>query len=332
MNMILNFLVIVLGGMVLFTIIGLIGFKVKAKIQVPSLGEPQASSFQPIPTGLPAPLQRYLQQRYGDRMLIPASLAAWGNGTVIAASFPRLGKLWVPIRWNLFLKPGSEFVWRYTITWYTTPFMRAGEEFRQGRGRFVVGNRILRSPNVNQSEHTPLWLYTLQFALPAAVLDASVTWQALDDQQVKMILPLPNGAPLEFVLYFNEDCSKLLQVKTERTANRTGVRQPFTVVFGEPAEFPGASILPASMQAAWGDDEIFMKPKVHGVCYGAEIDLPLEQGADEFNHVSSQELAEQVKADEQKAASAALPEVGISADEETLDAAEEEAPERNSPE
>jgi hypothetical protein len=280
---ILRLLEIGVAAFIAYLVIFRIGFFFKPKVRKPELEPIEPPEMIPLPEDLPSPLRRYLQMSFGDQVPLPATAVAWGLGKPIGRKFGRLGPLWMPSYWALYLIPGKEFVYRLTVTWFGRRMLQGGDELRQGYGRFIMNKDRLENANINKSEWVMMWMYTILAAPTAILADPNNTWEAVDDQTVRLSVPYRDGERWDFTLLFDSESGQLTGVDTLRVASRDGKKTPYQFRLGEYDKL-GPGILPGLMQAAW-ENENYIINNLSGVRYNVNIAEVMEEGASESVHL-----------------------------------------------
>ncbi|MGD0005266.1 MAG: DUF6544 family protein [Anaerolineaceae bacterium] len=280
---ILSLIELGVGVFVAYLIIFRVGFLFKPKVHKPELEPIDPPEMIPLPGNLPYPVRRYLQMSFGDQVPLPATAIAWGLGKRIGRNFGRLGPLWMPSYWALYLIPGKEFVYRLTVTWYGRRMLQGGDELRQGYGRFIMNKDRLENANINKSEWIMMWLYTILTAPSAILADANNTWEAVDDQTARLSVPYQNVERWDFTLLFDSQTGQLTGVDTLRVASRDGKKIPYQIRMGGHDKL-GPGTLPGFMKAAWENDFYIMN-NLSGVRYNVNISEMMEEGASESNHM-----------------------------------------------
>jgi hypothetical protein len=281
---ILRLLEIGVGAFVAYLIIFRIGFFFKPAEHKPELEPIDPPEMIPLPDDLPAPMRRYLQMCFGDEVPLPTTAVAWGLGKRIGRSFGRLGPLWMPSYWALYLVPGREFVYRLTVTWFGRKMLQGGDELRQGYGRFIMNKDRLENTNINKSEWIMMWMYTILAAPSAILADAKNTWEAVDDESATLSVPYQDGSRWEFTLLFDSESGQLTGVDTMRVTSRDGKEIPYMIRMGDHTRL-GAGNLPGFMKAAW-ENEFYIMNNLSGVRYNINIEEVMEEGASETVHLS----------------------------------------------
>ncbi len=280
---ILSLLEIGVGAFVAYLIIFRIGFFFKPAEHKPELEPVDPPEMIPLPASLPYPVRHYLQMNFGDEVPLPTTAVAWGLGKRIGRSFGRLGPLWMPSHWSLYLVPGKEFVYRLTVTWFGRKMLQGGDELRQGYGRFIMNKDRLENANINKSEWIMLWLYTILAAPTAILADPRNTWEAIDDESARLSVPYMDGSRWEFTLLFDSQTGQLTGVDTLRVTSRDGKEIPYMIRMDQHKKL-GPGTLPGTMKAAWENDFYIMND-LSGVRYNVNISEVMEEGASETVHL-----------------------------------------------
>jgi len=277
LNQILSWLYYIPIAFVAAMVLMWLGFQIKARLVPPDLPAGQLSPKQPLKENLPPVVRAYLTENFGDPAVTPATAVLWGRGKFAIRRYPVIGLLWAPLRWTLIIRPGYEFIWRINLSWYRFSFLIGGDELIKGQARFLMGKEERKSENLNLSQTTMLWLYSLLAAPSAVAADDRLEWQILEDRRVRMRTPFPGERTWDFNLAFDSSSGDLVHIETSRTTSRTGLAEPFQVRFSNYLQFAENIALPGKMQAAWGD-EFYIKLDVEGVQYDADIESEMERG------------------------------------------------------
>jgi hypothetical protein len=313
---ILSILEIGIGAFVAYLIIFRIGFFFKPAEHKPELEPIDPPEMIALPDSLPAPVRHYLQMNFGDEVPLPSTAVAWGLGKRIGRSFGRLGPLWMPSHWALYLVPGKEFVYRLTVTWFGRRMLQGGDELRQGYGRFIMNKDRLENANINKSEWIMLWMYTIMAAPTAILADPRNTWEAIDDESARLSVPYMDGSRWEFTLLFDSQTGQLTGVDTLRVTSRDGKEIPYQIRMNDHKKL-GPGVLPGYMKAAW-ENEFYIMNNLIGVRYNVNIDEAMEEGASESVHLPPAAPKEEPAQDAETAEEESTPE------EETETEAEED--------
>ncbi len=261
-------------GLIVFIAFILLGLRIPAPIRPPQVEETSEVKNEPLAPHLPTILYES-----GDNAIAPHPETAivWGNGKIIGPKAPLLGQLWIPISWTLYLKPGHAFVWRASFTWFRSTKMSGGDEWRNGSGRFVMGDTKIENENMDRGEATMLWLYSLAFTPTALLFDPELTWETVNENCIFLRQPYKNET-WEYKLAFSSpDERHLTRVDTHRTASRDGQSMPYHIELDQYHRYNTLEI-PGRLTAAWNDEPPFLYLNIAGVIYNASIDAALRRG------------------------------------------------------
>ncbi len=255
------------------------GFKIPARLRVPDLGRnnPAARSAV-LPDHLPPVVRRYLEQQHGGQPDNPDSVVAYGRGVFRIQRLPVLGNLWAPMAWTLHLHPGQAFVWQVRLYWWRRMIVDGGDQYRSGKGRFVMGKQVIEGENLDRSEQVVMWLYTLLFAPLAALLAPGARWSEVDEHNAT--LEIPDGERwLHYKLTFDEHSGLLWRIETQRPASKSGELYPFKVWVKAHQSSADGPALPSRFSVSWEDD-IYAAYEVAGVTLNAPVGQVLAAGVE----------------------------------------------------
>ena len=166
------------------------GFQVQPSGFAPLPFAGQEPETVPIPTGLPAPVERFLRATYGgDRIPVLKTVVLSGR-----AKMKPVGPLYLPARFRFIHNVGHDYRHYFEVTWFGIPFLKVDEGYVDGKSFFeapVIGAEA-NHPKLSQGANLALWTETIMF--PAALaLDPRVQWQAVDDQTAILKVPFEDS-------------------------------------------------------------------------------------------------------------------------------------------
>ena len=173
---------IVLGVLLGLTLIGWLGFQVAPR-RYPAVDEPETGiKSRPVPGDLPAPVERFYQQVYGEEMPVVSSAVISGRGTM------RIKGLTMPVRWRFTHRAGKDYRHQIQTTWFGLPLLKVNEVYRGGTGRMELPFGIMQGVKVDQGANLGLWAETIW--MPSVWLtDPAASWESLDEHTAVLVVP-----------------------------------------------------------------------------------------------------------------------------------------------
>ncbi|PNY79595.1 hypothetical protein CVO96_19230 [Deinococcus koreensis] len=182
--------------------LGLLGW---LGLQVPPRPFPSApggvvSGTVPLPPGLPAPVERFYRQTYGETLPVIRSAVISGRATLR----PVAGGPTFPARFRFIHEAGRNYRHYIEATWFGWPILKVNESYLDGVSTQTMPWPLPSSvgdPRGAQAANLGLWAESM--SLPALfVTDPRVRWTAVDDQTA--LLRVPFGEAHEtFVVRFD---------------------------------------------------------------------------------------------------------------------------------
>jgi hypothetical protein len=192
-------------------LIGWVGLRIRPRPLPAFTDRAGAVDTVPLPAGLPAPVLRFYQRVYGDRVPVITSAVFGGRATLRPVSaFPAF-----PARFRFTHDAGQGYRHYLEITWAGIPLIRGNEHFLEGHGRLDLGPiGISEGPEIDQAANLGLWAESVW--LPALwVTDPRVRWEAVDE--VTAILVVPFGEAEEhLVMRFDPESGMLTYLEAMR--------------------------------------------------------------------------------------------------------------------
>lgn len=150
-------------------------------------GGQTAPATVPLPAGLPAPVDRYFRQRYGDEVPIVNTVIVSGRGTM---RMKKLLNLSFPVRYRFSHVTGQSYRHYIEMTFFGIPFVKVNEWYVDGVGRMeVAGSVKADDPGWNQGANLALWLEAFTWFPSILVTDPRVQWTPIDDATALMTVP-----------------------------------------------------------------------------------------------------------------------------------------------
>lgn len=162
-----------------------------------------------LPTGLPAPVERFYRQAYGEAIPVYTSAVMSGRGTI------RFMGITMPGRLRFTHVTGHDYRHYMEATFYGFPIFKVNEHYLDGHGRLALPFGVVeKDPHVDSAANQGLWAEMASY--PASLLtDPRVRWEALDDTSARLYVPFGKGEQ-SFIVKFDPDSGALNHIETLR--------------------------------------------------------------------------------------------------------------------
>ncbi len=192
----------------------------------------------PLPSGLPAPVERFFRAVYGDQ--VPLIETAVFSGRATMRPFLNVP---VPARFVFVHNAGHDYRHYFEATFFGLPLMKVNEGYLDGESFFDGPMGSYRDdPSTNQAANLALWAEGAMF--PAIlVTDPRVRWAPVDDETALLYVPFEESEDT-FVVRFSPQSGLIDTMEAMRyrepgegkakilwiTRNETGPTMPDTMV------------------------------------------------------------------------------------------------------
>jgi hypothetical protein len=189
-------------------LIAWLGLRIKPKPFASYPGQTPELQTVPLPTGLPAPVERYYRQLYGEQIPVITSAVVSGRATMSPFGFA------MPARFRFTHEAGQGYRHYIEVTWFGIPIMKVNEWYLDGNGRLEIPVGTIEGPKTNQGANLGLWAESAN--LPAIWLtDPRVRWEAVDDETTLLIIPFGEEEE-QFVVRFDPENGRLRAMEAMR--------------------------------------------------------------------------------------------------------------------
>lgn len=180
----------------------------------PAFAQPSGNiETMALPQNLPAPVARFYQKMYGDKIPVIHSAVITGWADVRPA-----GPAYVPARFRFIHDSGKGYRHYIEAGLFGLPMMQVDERYLDGRARGVTPFGVDEGDKVDQAANLGLWAETIW--TPAVYLtDPRVRWQAIDANTAQLTVPF-NDTQDHFIVRFNPDTGLIDWFESMRYQNQ----------------------------------------------------------------------------------------------------------------
>ena len=242
----MKILFIFVGIVFALVLLGWLGLQIKPA-PLPAFPE-QAGGLEtvPLPEDLPAPVERFYRQVYGENVPVIESFVITGRAKM------RIMGIIFPSRFRFTHIAGQDYRHYIETTIFGLPLMKVNEHYLGGKSRLELSFGVEEGPKVDQGANLGLWAETLW--LPSIfITDPRVRWEPMDEETALLIVPFGEKEQ-RFVARFDPETGMLHFLESMRYKGTESERK--TLWINETLQWGivDGNTTPAVSAATWFDE------------------------------------------------------------------------------
>lgn len=249
-----NILMIIGGSLLAIGLLGWLGLQIQPRsfpvylANVPHPANTSPVETMPLPTGLPAPVERFYRTVYGEEVPVIETAVIQGRGRM--KPFMNIS---IPARFVFVHVAGKDYRHYFEATWFGIPLLKVNEGYIEGESFFEspMGS-YYDEQNANQGANLALWAEASWF--PALWLtDPRVRWEPMDKYTALLCVPFGDRQE-KFIVRFNPQTNLIDQMEAMRYRD-LGQGQPkiLWIIRNEPEKLVAGTKIPSTSSVMWLD-------------------------------------------------------------------------------
>lgn len=251
----------VLAGLLLF---GWLGLQFQPSgYQESSTGLP-AGEGENIPENLPAPVEAYYRELYGESIPVIESAVISGRGTM------RIQGITLPVRWRFTHQAGHHYRHQIEAAWFGIPILKVNEYYLDGSGRLELPFGISEGECVDQGANLGLWAETVWMS-SVWLTDTRVTWESLDPDTA--VLQVPYGEQTQrFVVRFDPETGLIRWMESMRYKGEESQQKILWLNSVQKWDLLAGTLNPAEVALIWMDEGTpWAELTVESIAYNVDV-------------------------------------------------------------
>ena len=194
-----NALLAIVGIVVAIVLLGWLGLQVQPQSFPAYPGNIPQLKTVPLPTGLPAPVERFYRTVYGEEIPVIETVIIQGQGVM-----KQFMNIPIPARFVFVHNAGKDYRHYFEATLFGIPLLKVNEGYIDGASFFESPMAsFYDDANSNQGANLALWAEAIWF--PALwVTDARAHWEPVDENSALLYVPY-EGREESFLVRFNPE-------------------------------------------------------------------------------------------------------------------------------
>ena len=231
---------------VVLAILAWLGLKVQPKSFPPFSETNNVVDTIPMPVGLPAPVDRFYQEVYGDDIPVIKSAVISGRAQM------RINGITFPARFRFTHIAGEGYRHYIEATFFGLPIMKVNEHFLDGHGRLELPFGVFAGPQVDQAANLALWAEAIWFP-SLFIADGRAQWAAVDDDTAILIVPFKEEEQ-QFIVRFDPESGLLRFMESMRYRDAEGGSKILWLNEASGWNELDGNLVPAVGAATWFDE------------------------------------------------------------------------------